>query len=281
MRGRLPEAIGLGIDNLEHGLLVDTEFFSGKQPNQCPGQSETLGELQAIDISGPAVRQLISALVRRGVAVTSTLAIFETFTAHAQLDPRTLDVLVPRLQEQLPRRTGKAGGPECARHGGVEPAVQKGNGVRARVLRRRRPAARGRRSHGLGRRRGGIRQSAAGGTARRRRTAARGGHQSGQRTRRLLPRGWPHRLVKAGLQADLFVVNGNPAANISDIRNVEVVFKKGLAYDPAKLIAATQGTVGRFDISIYTRSRWLWLAGVLFAILIARRLRRRFGSHPV
>ena len=44
------EAIGLGIDNLEHGLLVDTEFFSGKQPNQCPGQSETLGELQAIDI---------------------------------------------------------------------------------------------------------------------------------------------------------------------------------------------------------------------------------------
>ena len=53
--------------------------------------------------------------------------------------------------------------------------------------------------------------------------------------------------VTAGLQADLFVVSGNPATNISDIRNVEIVFKKGMAYDPAKLIAATQGTVGRFD----------------------------------
>ena len=30
------EAVALGIDNLEHGLLVDTEFFSGKQPDQCP-----------------------------------------------------------------------------------------------------------------------------------------------------------------------------------------------------------------------------------------------------
>jgi hypothetical protein len=76
------------------------------------------------------------------------------------------------------------------------------------------------------------------------------------------------------------VVTGNPAANISDIRNVELVFKKGQAYDPAKLIAATQGTVGKFDISLYTRSRWMWLAGVLFVILIARRLRKRFGALP-
>lgn len=86
--------------------------------------------------------------------------------------------------------------------------------------------------------------------------------------------------VTAGLQADLFVVSGNPATSISDVRNVELVFKKGLAFDPAKLIAATRGTVGRFDISIYTRSRWMWLAGVVFVILVARRLRRRFGSVP-
>ena len=38
---------------------------------------------------------MISALVRRGVAVTSTLALFETFASRAQLDPRTLHVLAP------------------------------------------------------------------------------------------------------------------------------------------------------------------------------------------
>jgi hypothetical protein len=30
------EAVGLGIDNLEHGLLVDTEFFSGNSPISAP-----------------------------------------------------------------------------------------------------------------------------------------------------------------------------------------------------------------------------------------------------
>jgi imidazolonepropionase-like amidohydrolase len=39
------EAIALGIDNLEHGLLVDTEFYSRKQPDVCPDQSDVVGEL--------------------------------------------------------------------------------------------------------------------------------------------------------------------------------------------------------------------------------------------
>lgn len=84
--------------------------------------------------------------------------------------------------------------------------------------------------------------------------------------------------MTAGLRADLFVVSGNPATNISDIRNVEIVFKKGMAYDPVKLIAATQGTVGQFDPSIYYRSPYAWLAGVLLAIVIARRLWRLRSS---
>jgi imidazolonepropionase-like amidohydrolase len=30
------EAAALGINDLEHGLFVDTEFFPGKKPDQCP-----------------------------------------------------------------------------------------------------------------------------------------------------------------------------------------------------------------------------------------------------
>jgi len=40
------------------------------------------------------------------------------------------------------------------------------------------------------------------------------------------------------------VVNGNPAASIADVEHVELVFKGGTAYDPARLIAAAQGSVG-------------------------------------
>ena len=52
--------------------------------------------------------------------------------------------------------------------------------------------------------------------------------------------------IAAGKQADLVVLRGNPAADIADIENVELVFKQGVAYDPAKLIASVAGKVGLF-----------------------------------
>src|SRR3712207_2399600 len=50
--------------------------------------------------------------------------------------------------------------------------------------------------------------------------------------------------VAAGKQADLMVVRGNPAANITDIEQVEIVFKDGVGYDSEKLIQSVQGLVG-------------------------------------
>jgi enamidase len=50
--------------------------------------------------------------------------------------------------------------------------------------------------------------------------------------------------LAAGKQADLVIINGNPAANIADIRNVETVFKQGIGFDPQKLIESVRGRVG-------------------------------------
>jgi hypothetical protein len=50
--------------------------------------------------------------------------------------------------------------------------------------------------------------------------------------------------IDVGKAADLVLVKGNPAKNISDIRNVTLVFKDGVGYDPAKLVKAANGTVG-------------------------------------
>jgi imidazolonepropionase-like amidohydrolase len=52
--------------------------------------------------------------------------------------------------------------------------------------------------------------------------------------------------IAVGKQADLVVIGGNPTANISDIRKVEMVFKQGVGYDPAKLIESVKGKVGLF-----------------------------------
>ncbi len=50
--------------------------------------------------------------------------------------------------------------------------------------------------------------------------------------------------IAVGKQADLMVVKGNPAAKITDLENVEIVFKDGVGYDSEKLIQSVQGLVG-------------------------------------
>ena len=44
--------------------------------------------------------------------------------------------------------------------------------------------------------------------------------------------------IAAGKQADLVVIDGDPSKTIADVRKVETVFKQGVGFDPAKLIAS-------------------------------------------
>ncbi len=47
-----------------------------------------------------------------------------------------------------------------------------------------------------------------------------------------------------GKRADLMVVRGDPSSKISDIEDVDIVFKDGVGYDPTKLIGSVRGLVG-------------------------------------
>ena len=50
--------------------------------------------------------------------------------------------------------------------------------------------------------------------------------------------------IAAGKQADLIVVAGDAAKDISAVNRVELVFKKGVGYNPQKLIDSTRGMMG-------------------------------------
>ena len=50
--------------------------------------------------------------------------------------------------------------------------------------------------------------------------------------------------IAAGKAADLVVIAGNPAQNIEDIENVQMVFKDGVGFDPVQLTQSVQGLVG-------------------------------------
>src|SRR5262249_3085620 len=54
------EAAALGIDDLEHGLVVDTEFFSGKKPGVCPNPAEATREMaEKLEIESAPVQEMI------------------------------------------------------------------------------------------------------------------------------------------------------------------------------------------------------------------------------
>jgi imidazolonepropionase-like amidohydrolase len=50
--------------------------------------------------------------------------------------------------------------------------------------------------------------------------------------------------IEVGKLADVFVVRGNPVADIKNTRNVELVIKSGFVYDPGALLAQAEGKIG-------------------------------------
>jgi len=49
-----------------------------------------------------------------------------------------------------------------------------------------------------------------------------------------------------GKSADLVVIKGDPSKQISDIENVEIVFKDGVGYDSQKLLHSVRGRYGQY-----------------------------------
>ena len=87
------EAAAIGIDNLEHGLLVDTEFHPGKQPDECSAQRHTQRDGGSISVQ--PMRDMIADLVRHNVAITSTLSVFEVDGSCPPIEQRFLDSVSP------------------------------------------------------------------------------------------------------------------------------------------------------------------------------------------
>src|SRR5215203_5023055 len=63
------EAAEIGIDNLEHGLLADSEFVPNKQPDQCPPGAAVSNSLRSLDLNAAAAQETIRTLVAKNVAI--------------------------------------------------------------------------------------------------------------------------------------------------------------------------------------------------------------------
>ena len=244
------EAAEIGIDDLEHGLMVDSEFVPNKQPDQCPPGSAVSASLRQLDLSGPAAQETIRALVAKNVAITSTLPVFEAAgaplaqtgigAASALLNPRVLNVMSTdarvRYLQSRARVSSESNYVALLRKGmDFERAFVKAGGL---LIAGPDPTGNGGIVAGFGDLREVELLVESGFTPL---EAIKIASFNGAK---FLGEDAHIGSVAPGKQADLIVVKGNPAANINDIEKVEIVFKDGVGYDSEKLIQSIQGLVG-------------------------------------
>ena len=235
------EAVALGIDNLEHGFLTNTEWYPGKEADKCPTASDS-AVFAGLDVSSDDVQRTIREMVTGGVAMTSTLAVFELSSpSRVPRDQRVLDALHPDVSKVVAQwyDRGSAEADSVARrvfkkHMEFERAFVKAGGLLAAGSD---PCC----------------------------LSAIAGYADQRNFELLVEAGFsPEAAIKimtanganvlgmsdrvgtiaAGMQADLVVLRGDPTRTAGDIRNVVTVFRKGLGYDSGKLTAAVKGMIG-------------------------------------
>jgi imidazolonepropionase-like amidohydrolase len=247
------EAADLGIDDLEHGLFVDTEFMVGKKLDQCPEDGEDPLGMAKLDVNSGALHDTIQYLVQRHVAITSTLPVFEmgSFSGRPTMQKRVLDALSPDARSavlanrvrasdvsRIRQRFGTDVSPyEAAfkKEEEFEYAFSKAGGL---LLAGLDPTGMGGVIAGFGDQREVELLVEAGFTPLEaiHIATANGAQFLGELDR--------VGTIAPGKQADLVVIKGDPSKKIEDIENVETVFKDGVGYDSGKLIESVRGVVG-------------------------------------
>jgi imidazolonepropionase-like amidohydrolase len=247
------EAADLGIDNLEHGIVVDTEFYPGKQPDVCPDPKAAEKYLEDnVNVAGPEVLQMILDLVAHHVAITSTLAVLEPFIPNRPpmaFESTEMKMLTPEAQRSyLATRVRIA--EQAANPNPLERASS------SRMLKVEMQFEREFVSAG-GLLMAGCDPTGYGavvpgfGDQRNIELLVEAGFTPVEAIQIATLNGAKYMgkdatigSIAAGKTADLVVLGANPAENIENIEKVETVFKDGVGYDPAKLIQSVTGLVG-------------------------------------
>ena len=235
------EAVALGIDNIEHGFFTNSDYVPDKQPGVCPpGVQRSLLE---VDVEGEEVAATIRAMVEQGVAMTSTLPVYELgIPNRPPLEQRVLDMLAPGARDEYLQSRADVASRDDAPMATLFPKAQafermfvEAGGLLA----------------------AGVDPTGMGG--------ALPGYGDQRNYELLLESGFsPEQVIEImslngarvlgedeqlgsiepGKLADLVVIDGDPVRREAEIRNVTLVFKEGVGYDAPALAESVKGLVG-------------------------------------
>lgn len=237
------EAMDLGLDDYAHGVLTATDFIGDKQPDKCPTSVYRLTDSLASGDS-PAARALIAKMVKKGISMTTTMAVFEALSPHRPVtDERSLELMEPAVRtayvanrqfiDSVPNYMFTRDG--FARALAFDKAFYDAGGLLASGVD---PTGNGGALPGFGDQRGYELLREAG------LSAEQAVQVSSYNGARILGVADQLGSVEKGKLADLVLLQGDLTTDPSVIRNVVTVFKDGYGYDPKKLIEVVRGRVG-------------------------------------
>jgi imidazolonepropionase-like amidohydrolase len=237
------EAVALGIDNLEHGLLTASDFVAGKEKDNCPTNLTAIAGTTARP-SGDAWHRTIKAMIDKGVSMTSTLAVYEpSFKNRPPRDERAFEAMAPEVREAYLAARKQID---------EQPNPRLPISVLENAMAFERAFVRAGGLLGAGVDPTGIGGALPGyGDQRNYELLIEAGFTAPEVVRIMTLNGAKILgvdnalgTIAAGKLADLVVLQGDLIADPSVVRRTVVVFKDGVGFDPKPLIESVKGRVG-------------------------------------
>ena len=234
------EAADLGIDNLEHGFWVSSDFQKNKIENQCDNAAQT-ASIYALDQQSPDMKELMRYLISKKVTITSTLPVFEPYTGREVFPGNGGDALTPVIREAVDKIYHNGLGKDSAliamfkkEMAWEKQFVDMGGKLMAGID----PTGAGRVIPGYADRH--ILE-----------LLVEAGFSLAQAVKicslnaaEYLGREKETGTIEVGKNADLVLINGDVQKDIHAARNTETVFKNGIGFDSKKLFESQKGQVG-------------------------------------
>ncbi|MAQ76520.1 MAG: amidohydrolase [Aquimarina sp.] len=232
------EASKLGINGIEHGFNSLSDFKSDKTYGACNGSRVYIDSL---NIESQEVRSLLQTMIDKKVFMTSTLSIYEaSIPNRAFADPNTLPIMSPYLKELYKSRKAK-----------MDKMIN--NNTREKRLKRIM------RFEYLFYKMGGLLCSGvdAGrhvlpgfGDLRNYELLIEAGFKTEEAIQIMTGNGAKALdrtdigTIEIGKRADFVILDGDLLNKSSTIRKIDVVYKKGIAYYPIKILKNLKGKYG-------------------------------------
>jgi imidazolonepropionase-like amidohydrolase len=243
------EAVAMGVDSLEHGLLVDEDFDPKFRRNVCPDENSDLSAaLAKLPAGDPRLTRLMHDMIAHHVALSSTLPVFEAFdTMRFDRDDwkRTAPLLndVERAAGEGKRDRMRRNGPSFAAEVDADLVTE----MRFEVAFYRAGGllTGGADPTGLGTTLAGIADQ------REFELLVEAGLRIPEAVRVMtlngavsLGRADSVGTIAAGKSADLLLLDGDLANDVTVIEHPRVVFQDGIGYDAPAIFASLMGSVG-------------------------------------